>query len=82
MATYVNELGQTVTYVATASGMLPTFDATGATNGVSVPNTAAAQPAPKATAADVAQAASVGVATTFAPQHAGTSGTFPIVHAT
>ena len=77
MATYVNRLGQTVTTSATATGMLPATD-------IAVPNTADAQPTAKqADGTDVAD--SVGLATPFAPQYSGSSGSaggFPATHAT
>ena len=48
---YTNKWGQTVAPAATASGMSPAFDSSGATNGVTVPNTAYAPTQPVVSAA-------------------------------
>lgn len=51
---YTNKWGQTVAPQSTTTGMIPAFDATGATNGVTVPNTADAPTQPVVSAANAA----------------------------
>ena len=51
---YTNKWGQTVAPTATSTGMIPAFDSTGATNGITVPNTAGDPTKPVITAAPAA----------------------------